>query len=205
MKMFTLSKIVAVLAAASVGLYAGGHVAQPLQETMSVVPMVKQETFTGSYYAGVGINAAGSESYFYGPDTTLGLVFRGGYDYSKYMGIEVRAMKGVKDLDDLGMDYSYGLYLKPQYPLTPSSRLYGLLGYSKTKIAYDNEPLINGIRRNTTTQSGFSFGGGFEYRLNKKWSLFADAMQNIHKSTTRPEGTYRIRVNSVTVGMVYHF
>lgn len=202
MKIFKISKAAALVVAASVGLSAGGKMVAPVQDTSPVMPIVKQE---GGYYAGVGLAAARSESYFYGPDTTIGLTLRGGYDYSKYIGVELRAMKGVKDINDLGMDYSYGLYLKPQYPITPKSTLYGLLGYSKTKISYDNEPLINGIRRNKTTQSGFSFGGGFEYHLNKKWSLFVDAMRNINESTTRPEGPYRIHVNSITIGMVYHF
>lgn len=188
----------------STSLYAGGDMKRvnAAVEPYVEVPVVKSEKY---FYAGLGASVAQVESYFYGKDTVKAVTARAGYNFSKYMGVEFRGSKGVSDGCQLGWDYSYGLYLKPQYPVNEDLTLYALLGYAQTKISFDNEVAFNGISNNYTTQNDFSFGAGAEYKLNESWSLYLDVMRMIDKETTRPEGKYASRVNGVGFGVVFHF
>jgi OOP family OmpA-OmpF porin len=130
---------------------------------------------------------------------------RAGYDFNKYMGIEVRTTYGISDGDQLAHDYTYGLYLKPQYPINEKINLYGLLGYATTKISFDNEVAFNGITNDYTKQSDISFGVGLDYHVSDHWSVFADVVRYIDKETTKPEGKYASKVDAFSVGLSYNF
>ena len=185
------------------GTYAGGD----MGKTAEVEPYVevKAPTETKQFYAGLGVSVERVNSHIFSQETVTGVTGRIGYDFSKYLGVEFRGTMGVSDGDKLGHDYSYGLYLKPQYPVTKELSIYALAGYAQSKISFDNELDFNGIGNNYTTQNGFSFGAGLEYILNEDWSLFVDATRLIDKSTTQVEGKYAIKVDGVTFGFIYHF
>ena len=187
----------------STSAYAGGHI-ESVSE-MEPVHQIESQEEVKNFYAGLGVSVGQVKSHYYGKDTVVGITAKAGYHFSEYLAVEFRGSKGLRDGDQLGLDYSYGLYLKPQYSVTEEVNIYGLLGYAKTKISFDNEVAFNGISNHYTTQSGFSFGLGFDYRLNENWSLFVDVMRLIDKSTTKPEGKYAINVNALTFGFVYHF
>jgi opacity protein-like surface antigen len=201
LKYIAVSCLVALL---STGLYAGGNMTKVNAEVEPYVPapMVKSDQ---AFYAGLGVSAGQVESHYYGKDTVVGVTGKVGYNLSKYLAVEFRGTKGLKDGSQLGLDYSYGLYLKPQYPVNADLSVYGLLGYAQTKISFDNEVAFNGISNNYTTQNDFSFGVGLDYKLNEDWSLFIDVMRLIDKETTQLEGKYASRVNAITFGFVYHF
>jgi opacity protein-like surface antigen len=201
-----MKKTVTVLCSAillSTSAYAGGKI-EAVSEVEPVMHIESQEAVK-NFYAGLGISVGQVKSHYYGKDTVIGVTAKAGYNFSEYFAVEFRGSKGLRDGDQLGLDYSYGLYLKPQYPLNEKVNLYGLLGYAQTKISFDKEVAFNGISNNYTTQSGLSFGVGLDYQLNKNWSLFVDVMRLIDKSTTRPEGKYAIQANALTFGFVYHF
>jgi opacity protein-like surface antigen len=123
----------------------------------------------------------------------------------KYLGVEARGTYGISDGDQLGHDYSMGLYLKPQYPINDTFTIYGLAGYAQSKISFENEVAFNGISNDTTTQSDFSFGAGVDYGFSENWSVFIDAIRYIDKETTKPEGKYASKVDSFTLGVTYDF
>jgi opacity protein-like surface antigen len=185
------------------GAYAGGDMGKIAEVEPYVDVNVPMET--KQFYAGLGVSVERVNSYIFPKETVTGVTGRVGYDFSKYLGVEFRGTIGVSDGDKLGHDYSYGLYLKPQYPVSKEVSIYALAGYAQSKISFDNEVAFNGIRNNYTTQNGFSFGAGLEYRLNESWSLFVDATRLIDKSTTQVEGKYAIKVDGLTFGFVYRF
>jgi len=188
----------------STGVYAGGDTTKVTTEVEPYVP-TPIVTHDKAFYAGFGVDVGEVESYYYGKDAVIGVTGKVGYNFFKYLALEFRGTKGVKDGDHLGLDYSYGLYLKPQYPINEDFNVYGLLGYAQTKITFDNEVAFNGISNNYTKQNDFTFGVGVDYNLNDNWSLFVDVMRLIDKETTQPEGKYASRVNAMTFGGLYHF
>jgi len=185
------------------GAYAGGDIAN-IAEVEPYVE-VQAPTETKQFYAGLGVSVERVNSHVFPKETVTDITGRVGYDFSKYLGVEFRGTMGVSDGDKLGHDYSYGLYLKPQYPVTKELSIYALAGYAQSKISFDNEVAFNGIHNNYTIQNGFSFGVGVAYKLDEDWSLFVDATRLIDKSTTQVEGEYAIKVDGVTFGFVYHF
>jgi OOP family OmpA-OmpF porin len=187
----------------STSLHAGGgkNIA-PSDASVVAVPTLPTAS---KFYLGLGLGVDRVNSFLYGTDTAYSAVLKAGYDFNQYVGIEARGTYGISDGDQLGHDYSYGLYLKPQYPINEKVNLYGLLGYAQTKISFDNQVAFNGNTNNYTTQSDFSFGAGVDYKINSDWSVYADAVRYIDKETTRPEGKYAAKVDSFSLGVAYHF
>jgi len=157
------------------------------------------------YYVGLGLSAGEVSSYYYGKDNIAALKLKAGYNISKYLAVELRIYRALKDGKQLGLDYSYGLYLKPQYPINNKLSVYALIGYAKTKISFDNEYEFNGIKNNYTTQKDISYGIGVDYKIAKHWSISADVTKLINKTTTKKEGKYASKVNTVSAGIVYGF
>ena len=180
----------------------GGKNIAPSDASVVAVPPLPTSS---KIYLGLGVGIDRVNSFLYGTDTAYSTVLRVGYDFSKYLGIETRGTYGISDGDQLGHDYSYGLYIKPQYPINKKIKLYGLLGYAQTKISFDNEAAFNGITNNYTNQSDFSYGAGLDYNINDDWSVFIDMVRYIDKEISRPEGKYASRVDSFTMGIVYNF
>ncbi len=107
-----------------------------------------------------------------------------GYNFNRYFGIEGRAGTGLntKTHDaggDVKMKENYGIYLKPMLPVGQKSNLYALLGYAKGKVESTAGTNALGLT-GTTDESSPSFGLGFEYGLNDRWSVVADAVRILH-------------------------
>lgn len=187
------------MAMSALSLYAGGNF-KGEDNLQQVVPVEE-----ANYYLGVGIGAAGVTSFIYNTDVVANVTLKAGYDFSEYMGIELRASTGVTDGDNLGYDYSYGVYVKPQYSITQELKVYALLGYAKTKITLDPVVAAAAGVLPYTTQNGFSFGAGFDYQINKDWSVYVDATRLIDKSRVILGKRYDTTVDSVTFGVTYHF
>jgi len=193
---------------------AGGKAVSPAITAVEPIP-VKQSPVP--VYLGLGLIAAGvsrdcpcdSDRL---KDMTYGVLFRAGWDFNQYFGIEARYMRASLE-KDFSTTTHYGLFLKPQYPMTKQSNVYGLLGYGHTEIegcAYANRKLV---------VNGISYGAGLEYDLGddedkgeydrdfdgqgdqeKGWGIFAD-FQHILGS----EGIYNTNSNVGAIGMTYDF
>jgi len=188
----------------STSAYAGGHI-KAVSELEPALQVESYEEEVKNFYAGLGISVGQVKSHVYGKDTVVGITAKAGYNFSEYFAVEFRGSKGLREGDQLGLDYSYGLYFKPQYPVNEELSIYALAGYAQTKISFENEVAFNGISNDYTRQNGFSYGLGLDYKLNEEWTLFVDVMNNIDKSTTKPDGKYAINANTLNFGFVYHF
>jgi OOP family OmpA-OmpF porin len=199
-------------------LYAGGDIA-PIA---AVAPIVDPNPF----YVGVGLIWAGvsRDCFTTGctetvrlKDSTWGGIIRAGWEYNQYVGIEGRALKATLD-SDWGETTHYGIYLKPQYPVSEQVNIYGLLGYGHTEIYTD----CLAIQDHTFKYDGFSYGIGLEYDLSdresdreegeydrpfdghmdqeKGWGLWID-YQNLMNN----EGPDNFKSNIITFGVTYDF
>jgi len=105
-----------------------------------------------------------------------------GADLHRYFGIELQGAFGVADdsLDYMGyeveldVDSYLGVYGKGMLPVTDRFSLYGLAGYASTK-AKAKIPELDVSE--SDTGSGFSYGGGLDFKLGERLHLTADVMQ----------------------------
>jgi len=172
MKKFNLS-LVAVLAMSTFAI-AGGDIA-PVEPVVEV-PMVIEED-NSAFYLGLGYGAFDEEISFdiannltYSDDESMDTVmFQAGYEYNQYIAVEGRYWLGVSDLGNASGDFSsWGIYVKPQYPVAEAFNIYALLGYASTDLDFDNAA-VNYLNTNS-----FSWGLGAEYKFTENISVFLD-------------------------------
>ena len=127
--------------------------------------------------------------------TSYGVNLKAGYMYNQYIGIE-----GKYIYTPWGDKYKtlkhYGLYLKPTYAITDNLDIYALLGYGKTEC----ETLKD-------SQTGFAWGVGTEYTINKKISGKKDGF-GVYVEYLRPlkkTGNKNITIDMVNAGISYNF
>ncbi len=170
MKKTTLS-IVSILALSGLA-FAGGDIApvEPVVET----PVVMEQS---PFYLGVGIGTAAVND----DDTdeefeSTTLMLQAGYQYNPYLALEGRYTFGVDTDYDPGntggysSDYdgdfsSWGLYVKPMYPIGDFS-LYALLGYGGV--------MLDDLAGGDAYEDGFQWGLGADYAVNDNFSIFVD-------------------------------
>jgi len=188
-------------------LYAGGN-KNVVPTDAPVAPLESTPVATTAvspFYVGVGASIDSVNTFVYDAETVSSATLRVGYDFMTYLGAEARGSYGMTTGDNLAHTYSYGLYLKPQYPINDTWKLYGLAGYAQTQITLDEAKAKATHVKEDTTQNGVSFGVGVAYALNNNWGLFADAMRLIDESEKKPEGEYAAKVDSFTFGGVFRF
>lgn len=147
-----------------------------------VVPVKK----ASPWYVGAGLMAARAKASNC-EDITYGFMAKVGYDFSDYVGVEVRGARTNWDYEG-GKIKHLGAFLKPQYPVSDELSLYGLAGYAKTSL---------GTKRNFS-DSGLAYGIGLDYKLNEEFSLFSD-----YERLLNDAGIYDL--DSLTLGISYKF
>jgi len=104
-----------------------------------------------------------------------------GYKFNSYVAVEGRYWFGADTTYtvggqsyDVGID-SWGLYVKPMYPVTDAFDIYALLGYASTDATVSKKFAYNGYDNWTTNSlDGFSWGIGAAYSFTDNVSLFID-------------------------------
>ena len=187
------------------------------------VQPVQPVSYVGAlpWYVGAGLvwsgakrdcNCAGETK-----DRAYGYVFRAGYDYNEFIGLEARYLKADQS-SDVQVNEHYGIYLKPQYHITDAINIYGLLGYGKTDFTCSLNQKT-GEKTTTLSKSKFNWGVGMEVDLTAdkaegvyargfdgqgdqetSWGLWVD-YQNLLKE----DGKYNTDLNVVTAGVTYDF
>ena len=195
--------LVSVLALSGVS-FAGGDIApvEPVIET----PMVVEQS---PFYLGIGIGDASvndddtSEEF-----SATTLMLQAGYVYNEYIALEGRYTFGL-DMDyspgttnSLNSDYdgdfsSWGLYVKPMYPIGNFS-LYALLGYGGV--------MLDDIAGGDAYESGFQWGLGAGYAMSENYTVFVDYV-SLYDDTGFD---YRARLDDIdsdtwTFGVSYRF
>ena len=170
MKKITLS-LVSVMALSSFS-FAGGDIAPMVEE-----PIIVEDN--SAFYVGVGYGYFNQNvDNFQANDFELdadSIMLQAGYQYNEYLAVEGRYWIGVGDITQTGDlsvfdqsgDYdSWGLYVKPMYPVTEDLDVYALLGYASNSVSFDN-----GAYWDT---DGFSWGLGAQYEVMDNVLLFVD-------------------------------
>ncbi len=191
--------ILALLLGSPSLLIAGSTMSIPSEPMIQIPEILEEEK---DFYVGFGVSYGKLNTHFYEGKST-DLTLKAGYDFSPYFGLEVRASTGIHEFDELSHEYSYGFYIKPQYPITEELNIYALLGYGRSKLIL--EDAAESILNNYTVQDGFSYGVGIEYQLDPHYSLFIDAMRLIDESVVQDERPYAIKVDSFAIGINYRF
>jgi len=153
--------------------YAGGDFVA-VEEPIVEVPMIDNSAF----YLGLGI---GQSSINDDPTqeeiTSTTLMFQAGYQYNEYVAFEGRASLGFNSDYEPGLttnvsgDYdddisSWGLYIKPMYPVTEQFNVYALLGYGGVQLG--------NLESGDAYESGFQWGLGASYDATEVISVFVD-------------------------------
>jgi len=208
-----MTKLVLASLLASGVLVAGKNVEPAV---VPVAPVVDVNPF----YVGLGLLWSGTSRGCNCADgrlknTAYGAIGRIGYDFNRYIGIEARAFKASID-KNFAETTHYGIYLKPQYPITDKLNIYGLIGYGKTKIECDSPSIAPGTKM--YDKSGVSVGIGMEYDLSKDEPVAAsrpfdgqgDQEKGMgvwvdYQNLLHNEGRDKIKANIVTAGVTYDF
>jgi len=138
---------------------------EPVIVKPKIVPPIKvesKEINPSGFYAGLGISGTRYRTncdckISSGEDKNIGIIGRVGYDFNRYIGIEVRGMKTIAKEDGAKITHS-GLFVKPMVPLFGMINLYALLGASKTSSS--------GELQNVSAE-GLSMGAGWEIDLSR--------------------------------------
>lgn len=149
---------------------------------------IPAEVDPNPFYVGVGLLWAGASRDCFGEgecpdvrlkDSTWGGIIRAGWEYNQYVGVEVRALSATLD-SDWAETTHYGIFLKPQYPVSEQVKIYGLLGYGHTEI----DTACVAIH-DTFEYDGFSYGIGLEYDLSDR-----DDDYEAHKTEDNPNPVF---------------
>ena len=182
-----LKMVVSSLVVCTLGIYGGGKISVPTDETIILESQDSSPLYLGVGFTIAKFQSCNSINCTY-EDQTYGAMLRAGYDINRYFGIELRVIRtfwGEGPFGGVPLQH-IGIFAKPQYPISERFRLYGLLGYGYTKN------LGNGARLNYFDDDyGFSAGLGLEYDFSSKdddeadgrtWSLFVDYQRLLIKS-----------------------
>ncbi len=153
--------------------YAGGDIA-PVEPPVEAPIVVIDNS---AFYLGLGFGAAAVTNDFSSEEISNNtLMLQAGYQYNEYVALEGRYTFGFSTDYDPGTtnnpsdaydgDFSsWGIYLKPMYPIGDFS-IYALLGYGGVML--DN--LANG----DAYEDGFQWGLGAGYTFTENVSVFVD-------------------------------
>jgi len=196
-------------------IIAGGKYVSPAVAVVEPIPVPQSPI---PIYLGIGLAAAGvsrdcpCSTGDRLKDMTYGVTIRAGWDINQYFGLEGRYIRASIEKDFSTVTH-YGLYLKPQYPVTNQVNVYGLFGYGRTEV--EGCSYTNG----TLTVDGISYGAGVEYDLTddedlgeydrafdgqgdqeKGWGLWADFQHLLGD-----EGRWATNTNVGSAGVSYDF
>ncbi|MEP4149272.1 MAG: porin family protein [Halioglobus sp.] len=101
--------------------------------------------------------------------STESLSLKAGYDFSDYIGVEVRYGGVGSRSSEIDLDNFTSLYAKPQYLFTESLSIYGLAGVSRTPVT-----LYNGSADEKETLNSFSYGLGLGWMLGDHARLIGE-------------------------------
>ena len=199
----TILSLVLILALSGTS-YAGGDIVpvEPAAEAPSVID-------NSAFYLGLGFGSASVTDDFTSEDISNNTVMlQAGYQYNEYVALEGRYTFGFStDYDpgttgNLSSDYdgdfsSWGLYVKPMYPIGDFT-LYALLGYGGVML----DDLVLG----DAYENGFQWGLGAGYAFTEEITVFADYV-SLYDDTgfDYRAQNHEIDSDTWTIGMSYKF
>lgn len=193
----------------------------PVAFTLLAVTYASSLSAEDSWYLGALYNA--QEISIDGRDFNAAGV-SAGYQYNQYFSVETRLSVGTSGYSSVygtpsaprgtyseDIDNQAALLLKASYPVFGAVKLYGLAGYTKTKLEISGLGQYNDAAGNVTedylyklnrSQSGFSYGLGVSYHISEAFYVFID-----HQTLPdfEPNANYSRNWKSTTMGLNYSF
>ncbi len=182
--------ILAVAASALIatGLMAGGDISPVV--TTEAEAVVEDNS---NFYLGLGYSYLNTDAKVFGFDNDRvkgsndGVMIQAGYNFNEFIAIEGRYTYGTDSeykAKYFGMEYahrdlnveSFGIYVKPQYSVTDTIGVYGLLGMAS--LSYDYDSKISDLfseDRFSDTEWSFAYGVGAKYSATETIDVFVDA------------------------------
>ncbi|SFV51171.1 putative outer membrane protein A [hydrothermal vent metagenome] len=204
MRNYTLSLLTIV--ALGQTLYAGGDIA-PITTPVIEEPTAIEES--SPFYIGLGIGRATLQDEITDEEMRSNtLTLQAGYQYNQYIALEGRYAFGfdtqysVGNTNNQESDYdgdlsSWGIYLKPTYPIGDLN-IYALLGYGGAML--DN--LVSG----DAYEDSFQWGAGMSYEIVDNLSIFVDYISLYDsKGFDYRAKNDDINANIWTLGVTYRF
>jgi len=195
MTKFTLSAV-AVLAMSTFAM-AGGDIApvEPIEEVVEE-PASEANFYIGGAYGYGDMEVSGFG--FSEDDKFDSFMLQAGYKFNPYIAVEGRYWWTSEDTwngsnEDFSAD-SWGIYVKPMYPVTNGLDVYALLGYG------DTDPEIGGGGFEYDTD-GFQWGLGASYDVTDSVALFVDYV-SLYDDTNAGED---LTIDTVNFGVTYNF
>ncbi|MCC5879795.1 MAG: porin family protein [Idiomarina sp.] len=183
--------------------------------------LVAPASAESNWYVGAAYNA--QEFSVPGRDfNAAGLI--AGYQFHEYFSVEARGLTGTSGYSSFygtpdepegnyseDIDTQVSVQLKASYPIFESLRIYGLAGFTQTKLEIngygqynDEDGNITGNYpyRMTYTDDGFSYGAGLSYGITTRFDVFVDyqVLPNFE-----PNSNISRSWNSTTIGVNYRF
>ena len=154
---------------------------------------------------------------------TAGIIV--GYQYNEYIGVEVRSSVGHSGYSNTWSDpdlseYEYyedvgnqsSILLKASYPILDSLYVYGLAGYTNTKLEVGGSGQFSDSNvdedysfKHSLSDSGFSYGLGLNYQLNEQFNIFVDYQALPDFQTAITYVAQNLDWNSTNIGINYMF
>ena len=218
MKKFNLS-LVAVLAMSTFAV-AGGDIA-PVEEPVVVVPEVIESA--GAFYLGAAYgllsadyseHLAGGAEFDSSSDDYSQFMLQAGYKFNDYIAVEGRYWIGMDDnswhntfhnTEVTAEIDTWGIYVKPMYPVTESFDVYALLGYA------DSDYTISGAGYTFSADAfdGFSWGIGANYSFTERLAVFVDYVSLYDDDFTvvrnGVQNNANLEIDSINFGVTYTF
>ena len=186
---------------------AGGDIA-PVEPVVEEPVVVES---TGNFYLGLAYGYANlnlTETTTTAPITSTEwvddsyntIMLQAGYNFNEYVAIEGRYWFGLDEdfgvlPNEVNID-TWGIYVKPQYPVTEAFNVYALLGYANTD---------QGNAFEDTTLDGFSWGLGASYAFTENVSVFIDYV-NMYDDTENYVGyDDEYTIDTWNFGVTYNF
>lgn len=104
-----------------------------------------------------------------GDGNPINIGVQAGYFLNDYLGLEARYSRSVQRSSGLKVDELTSGFAKLNLPVTPRIALYGLAGYSAFTLDKQGADSVD--------ESGFSFGGGVHFALDRHKALALDVIR----------------------------
>ncbi len=199
MKKLTLS--LAAVAAMGTFAVAGGDIApvEPVVDTPVVAPVDAGFYIGGAY--GYGKMDLSDNTGYAHDENFDSFMLQAGYKINPYIAVEGRYWfvssgdwaDGTTPTPSFDTD-SWGIYIKPMYPVTDAFDVYALLGYG------DTDPEVGGQGPGYDTD-GFQWGLGASYDINSNFAVFVDYV-NLYDDTNSGED---LQIDTWNFGVTYKF
>ncbi|BAF72801.1 outer membrane beta-barrel protein [Sulfurovum sp. NBC37-1] len=149
-------------------------------------------------------------------DETGGISLIAGYQFNDYLALETRITTTFYERNYADLT-AYSMFLKPQYPVTDTFSVYGLLGFGKVKVEGSKGDSFPGahtdmIGKTILDDTQFQWGIGVSYNVTDNFSIFADYTSLANDAdidstlySYDPAVYHKLSVDGVTVGLLYSF